>query len=97
MLLMNITDKIISEQQIKNQTAKLKAIFESGNQFIWTVNRDFRLTSFNKEFSQMIYDIFGFYPIVNEDPQKVYPPDKVELFLSFWHGKYKEGYSRKSN
>ncbi len=86
----DITDKIVSEQQVKSQTAKLKAIFESGNQFIWTVNRTFHLTSFNKEFSQTIYDIFGIYPIVNEDPYRVYPPDKVDLFLNFWHSKYKE-------
>lgn len=92
----DITDKIISEQQVKSQTAKLKAIFESGNQFIWTVDREFHLSSFNKEFSQTIYDIFGFYPIINENPHDVYPPDKVELFLTFWHSKYKEVFEGKA-
>lgn len=92
----DITDKIQSEQKIKNQTAKLKAIFESGNQFIWTVNKDYRLTSFNKEFSQTIYDIFSFYPILNTDPYTAYPPDKVELFLGFWHSKYEEVFKGKA-
>lgn len=86
----DITDKIVSEQKAKNQAAKLKAIFESGNQFIWTVGRNFYLTSFNREFSKTIYDIFGFYPIINQDPRVVYPPDKVDLFLNFWHSKYEE-------
>jgi PAS domain S-box-containing protein len=86
----DITDKILSEQKIKNQTAKLKAIFESGNQFIWTVDKAFHLTSFNREFSQVIYDIFGFYPTINQNPKEAYPPEKVELFLNFWHSKYEE-------
>lgn len=92
----DITDKIQSEEKVKTQTAKLKAIFESGNQFIWTVDRDYKLTSFNKEFSQTIYDIFGFYPLVNADPYKAYPPEKIELFLSFWNAKYDEVFNGKS-
>ncbi|RAU82674.1 PAS domain S-box protein [Pontibacter arcticus] len=38
------------EEQINNQNARLNAIFESGSHHMWSVNREFVLTSFNRNF-----------------------------------------------
>ncbi|TXK22570.1 PAS domain S-box protein [Pontibacter qinzhouensis] len=41
-----------NEEQINNQNARLKAIFESGTHHMWSINRQFELTSFNRNFSK---------------------------------------------
>ncbi|MFT2007968.1 PAS domain S-box protein [Pontibacter sp. 13R65] len=41
-----------NEEQINNQNARLKAIFESGTHHMWSLNREFELTSFNRNFSK---------------------------------------------
>lgn len=39
-----------SEEQIQKQTARLNAIFESSSHIMWSFNRQFELTSFNKNY-----------------------------------------------
>ncbi|WP_223808843.1 PAS domain S-box protein [Rufibacter hautae] len=43
-----------NEEQITIQNARLKAIFESGNHLMWSINRQFQLTSFNQNFQSEI-------------------------------------------
>ncbi|HEU4718588.1 MAG TPA: PAS domain S-box protein, partial [Bacteroidia bacterium] len=43
----DLTPKRRAEEQIRLQAAKLEAIIESSSHMIWTVDRNFRLTSFN--------------------------------------------------
>ncbi|GAA4300616.1 PAS domain S-box protein [Nibribacter koreensis] len=43
-----------NEEQINIQNARLKAIFESGTHLMWSVNRKYKLTSFNQNFSNTI-------------------------------------------
>jgi|GEM_PF-273051 len=39
-----------SEEQIQKQTARLNSIFESSSHIMWSFNRQFELTSFNKNY-----------------------------------------------
>ncbi|MDX2172485.1 MAG: PAS domain S-box protein [Bacteroidota bacterium] len=50
----DITETKVYEQQLINQSAKLKAIFESGNHLIWTINRDYQITSYNHNYYTLI-------------------------------------------
>ncbi|QHL86789.1 PAS domain S-box protein [Nibribacter ruber] len=43
-----------NEEQINIQNARLKAIFESGTHLMWSVNRQYKLTSFNQNFSSAV-------------------------------------------
>jgi len=43
-----------TEEQINLQAAKLNSIIESSSHYIWTYNRDLRLTSFNLNFADMM-------------------------------------------
>ncbi|MFC6998146.1 PAS domain S-box protein [Rufibacter roseus] len=45
-----------NEEQINIQNARLKAIFESGTHLMWSINSHYRLTSFNQNFSNLIFD-----------------------------------------
>ncbi len=48
-----------SEEKINSQAAKLSAIIESGHHKIWTIDRNYSLTSFNKSYAKMIRDFYG--------------------------------------
>lgn len=46
-----ITEQKLAEDLVRHQAARLKAIFENAaNVMIWTLDRDFRITSFNEHF-----------------------------------------------
>jgi PAS domain S-box-containing protein len=60
----DITERRRTEEKIEMQAAKLNAIIESSSHLIWTVDRDIRLTSFNKNYSDVIYSNYGLKPHV---------------------------------
>ncbi|HXU28503.1 MAG TPA: PAS domain S-box protein [Bacteroidia bacterium] len=75
---------------------KLRAIFESGTQLMWTVNKNISLTSFNKNYREAIYNTYGVYPQINTDlnkPKIKFAPDD---YHSFWDEKYAEAFSGKT-
>lgn len=45
------------EEKIQNQSAKLNSIFESSQHLIWSINTKQELTSFNKNYSDVIYKL----------------------------------------
>ncbi|MBL7939766.1 MAG: PAS domain S-box protein [Flavobacteriales bacterium] len=48
-----ITEQKVAEDLVRHQAARLKAIFENtANVMIWTLDRDFRITSFNDHFQR---------------------------------------------
>ncbi|MBK7668113.1 MAG: PAS domain S-box protein [Sphingobacteriaceae bacterium] len=68
----DITDKIVSEQKIVNQAAKLNAVFDGSSHYIWTLDTECRLTSFNKNYVDLITRAYGAEPKegmkINEAP-----------------------------
>lgn len=68
----DITDKIANEQKIMNQAAKLNAVFDGSSHYIWTLDNECRLTSFNKNYTDLIIKAYGAEPKegvkINEDP-----------------------------
>lgn len=88
----DITERIQHEEQIKEQTAKLKAIFESGNQLIWTINRNRQITSFNKNYANAVYRLYGFYPEENKSIREL-SNGATQPFHSFWDDKYERAFS----
>ena len=75
---------------------KLKAIFESGTQLMWTVNKNIALTSFNQNYKESIYNTYGVYPEINPDlnkPKKKFAPD---AYHEFWDEKYAEAFLGKT-
>jgi PAS domain S-box-containing protein len=60
----DITDKKRAEQKIYNQAAKLNAIFESSHHYIWTIDTDQKLTSFNKNYLDLISNLYDSLPYI---------------------------------
>ncbi|CAN5258086.1 hypothetical protein BH23BAC1_BH23BAC1_18480 [soil metagenome] len=81
-----------NEEKIKNQSARLNAIFESSSHLIWSINRKNQITSFNNNFFLAFQEFLGKKPIQNK--QNSYGP----IFLTegvdkFWEEKYREVFS----
>ncbi|MEH0158598.1 PAS domain S-box protein [Limibacter armeniacum] len=60
MFLTNVTELLATEKIINKQEARLEAMFESGNQIKWVIDRNFRLVRFNENFRRAyknIYDV----------------------------------------
>ncbi|MEM7549087.1 MAG: response regulator [Bacteroidota bacterium] len=79
------------ERKIKEQSARLNAIFQSSNHMIWSVNKHFDVTSFNKNFHQFIYGFYG------ESLRATFRgvPINNQQYSNFWHNKYDEAFSGK--
>ena len=80
----NITKRIENENKILEQSAKLKAIFESGDQLMWTISKDLKITSFNQNYANSIFDLYGYYPEIG----KTIRSNKTTEYQSVWDKKY---------
>jgi PAS domain S-box-containing protein len=60
----DITDAKIYEQKLFNQAAKLNSIFDSSHHYIWTIDRNEKLTSFNKNYFDLISNLYNTQPYV---------------------------------
>jgi len=84
------TERRNYEKQIIEQSARLRAIFKSGSQLMWTVSRDLRLTSFNKNYADAIYALYGTYPELNTDIKRLPKKMRSVEYNEFWNGRYEE-------
>jgi PAS domain S-box-containing protein len=63
-----ITEQKNAEDLVREQAARLKAIFEnSANMMIWTLDRDLRITSFNEHFRESNQRELGVHINVGDD------------------------------
>lgn len=87
----NITERIENENKILEQSARLKAIFESGDQLMWTITKDLKLTSFNQNYANSIYDFYGYYPEIGKSTRT----SKSAEYHSIWDEKYEAAFQGK--
>jgi PAS domain S-box-containing protein len=60
-----------SEEELLLQTARLHAIFDSSTHYIWTVNQKRQLSSFNKNYHNLIFEQLGQSPTINASIEKL--------------------------
>jgi len=60
----DITESKIYEQKLLNQSGKLSAIFDSSHHYIWTIDREGRLTSFNRNYYDLVTAIYNTKPFL---------------------------------
>lgn len=73
-----------SQEDLLLQTSRLNAVFDSSSHFIWTVNNKRHLSSFNKNYEQLMETQLGEKPLVNVSTEKlgwrlISPDDKPLL------------------
>jgi len=60
----DITERIENESKIIKQSAKLQAIFDSSHHYIWTINDEHKLTSFNKNYFELVSALYNTKPFL---------------------------------
>lgn len=73
-----------SEEKLLLQTARLNAIFDSSTHFIWTANQKRQLSSFNKNYQNLIFEKLGVFPEIGSNIEKlswklIAPDDKPSI------------------
>lgn len=60
----DITESKHNEQRLVMQTSKLSAIFDSSHHYIWSVDREGHLTSFNRNYFDLVSSLYNTIPYV---------------------------------
>jgi PAS domain S-box-containing protein len=82
----DITPKRKAEEQIRIQAAKLNAVFESSSHMIWTMDREYKLTSFNNNQIKWLKEVYGLKPYIGM-PMMSGAMISTEDYNSFWKSK----------
>jgi PAS domain S-box-containing protein len=77
-----------TQAQLEYQKAKLNAIFESSSHFLWSVNKDFELTSFNKNYFDETFNLIDPKPLIFEKGSQ----EGID-YDEFWEAKYTSAFA----
>jgi PAS domain S-box-containing protein len=86
-IIRNITERKRAEEEIANQAAKLKAIFESSSHLLWSVNRKYELTSFNTNYARLLKNEYNVKAAVGLCINKG-KMISTSVYNEFWNKKY---------
>ena len=87
-IMRDITSTVNARSQIRKQAAKMEAMFNSGNLMFWTVNCNISLTSFNHQYADVIFKLYGKRPKLNPDINAPKLKFASDSYHSFWKKKY---------
>ncbi|MFN4854383.1 MAG: PAS domain S-box protein [Bacteroidota bacterium] len=68
----DFTEKKIAQEKLTEQSAKLRAIFNSSSQAMVTINSRLVITAFNQNFANAFEKITGKYPVANKTMADVF-------------------------
>lgn len=95
----DITEKKKSEEKIIVQGAKIKSLFDNSSLQIYTVDKNYNLTSFNELFAKASYNDYGIIPYIGLNIKKVaekaLPENYYRNFLKL-HKEALKGYSNQT-
>ncbi|MEO1254047.1 MAG: PAS domain S-box protein, partial [Bacteroidota bacterium] len=83
------------EEKIENQAATLGAIFDSSTHEIWSVDKEFRFTSFNQNYEEAFKRYYGFSPKVGVSIHEALEENLSREARNFWSEKYQEAFTGK--
>jgi PAS domain S-box-containing protein len=81
----NISDKKKAEREMLDQRAKLEAIFQTTSNLIYTIDKDFKLTSFNKIYEKQTFKDLGVKPFIGAqtdvEVKKSFPTEQYDYYV----------------
>mgnify|MGYP003638277477 FL=1 len=80
------------EQMLFEQSSKLKSVIENSSHLFWTFDKEKGLTTFNKNYSDAVYDLYGKRPKLKS---KSYNRVEEKSLQPFWDEKYQEAFAGK--
>lgn len=83
------------EEKIENQAATLGAIFDSSTHEIWSVDKDFKFTSFNQNYEIAFKKYYGVRPKLGENITGITSNSEDLEIINFWIEQYKEAFQGK--
>jgi PAS domain S-box-containing protein len=95
-VIQDITEKKKADRQIKTQAAKLNAIIESSSHHIWTINGDMALTSFNRNYSELMHRRYQSWVKIGDNIVSSAKYNSSAEYNNYWQKKYKEAFAGKS-
>ncbi|WKN31295.1 PAS domain S-box protein [Porifericola rhodea] len=80
-------ERKLNEEKLNEQTSRLNAIFQSSSHLMWSIDRSFRLTTFNKNFERFALERYGIAPMMGEIFNHA-SPKATEEYLNIWKKRY---------
>jgi PAS domain S-box-containing protein len=80
----DLTDRIKYESEILKQSSRLNAIFNSTSHLIWTLSVDGKLLSYNKNYADFFFELYGIFPSREKDYEQVKGLTNDVKFLKQW-------------
>lgn len=94
-IMYDTTDRVRMEAELTSQTARLKAIFESGSHIMWSVNRKREFTSFNQNYALALQIQYGIMPEIGKNLDKLKQALAKDNLREFWREKMKKAFEGK--
>jgi PAS domain S-box-containing protein len=92
-IMYDTTDKVRIEAELMSQTARLKAIFESGSHIMWSVNRKREFTAFNQNYVKALQIQYGISPKIGENLDNLRNALEKDGLRTFWKEKMKKAFT----
>ena len=83
------------KEKIQNQTATLAAIFDSSTHEIWSLDRNLKFTSFNRNYEKAFEECYGFKPKIGHRITEIPGIHISNERLKFWTEKHNEAFKGK--
>lgn len=84
--------KKYDEQTLFEQSSKLESIIENSSHLFWTYDIDRGLTTFNQNFSDAVFELYGRRPKIKDNQISRAESKSIQ---PFWNEKYKEAFAGK--
>jgi PAS domain S-box-containing protein len=92
-IMYDTTDRVRIEAELISQTARLKAIFESGSHIMWSVNRKREFTSFNQNYVLALQIQYGIIPEIGKSLDFLKQALAKDNLRDFWKEKMKKAFA----
>lgn len=92
-IMYDTTDRVRIQSELTSQTARLKAIFESGSHIMWSVNRKREFTSFNQNYVKALQIQYGIVPEIGKSLDDLRKALERENLAEFWKQKMKKAFA----
>lgn len=82
-------------EKLRDQEARMRALFESSEHMFWTIGPGVVLTSYNRAYALMLERLYGVAPVINKEAgfrrQRFAPSN----YHDFWEEKYQQAFAGK--
>lgn len=92
----DVTNMFLAREKVQAHEAKLRALFESSEHMFWTVDREFKITSHNRGYGEMLERLHGTPPDINLDPDRPRQRFASPEYHAFWEAKYTAAFTGKA-